>query len=565
MKILKGISASSGIVMGTICLYAADKEEAIPHYLIKDDQLENEIKRFKNALEKSSQSIRSKIEQSKKAQHTQAEKIFGAHLSILSDQGISKKIFQLISERKINAEHAVSDVFEEYIDRYQKNKSHFAELVHDLVDIRDGLIASFGHGGGHFVCPVGERKPVIVASKILLPSMMLDIPREHVLAFVTEEGGYTTHATILARSYGVPVVFDVQVDEMLNCGDQVVVDGSLGRVIVLPDAKTREYYQKKIKRDKERKQICSVRKGIPLSTREGAQIILKVNISVPFEINMLKDIYYDGIGLLRTEFLFQKHQPPTEDAQYKIYKEIIENAQGKEVVVRLLDIGTDKMPPYLTLPPQTNPDLGIRGARAVEYFYDVYITQLKALIRASEQGNLKILFPMVSDLSDLMIYRSLFNDARKQLGKKNKICQTGIMIETPSAALLADKFLEEVDFANIGSNDLLQYTLAASRGNAFVEKRYHIVHPAMIRLFEIIIAAGRKHRKEVCLCGEIASFEEFYPLFLTLGLRSFSVPVSKYQEVKCAVSFLKTKGKDAVIQKVYHTTTKEQLDEVFKT
>ncbi|MFH1380226.1 MAG: phosphoenolpyruvate--protein phosphotransferase [bacterium] len=563
MKTIQGVSASSGIAIGTICLYSTEHEGSIPHYLISLEQVENEVKRVSDALQKTESSVTAMIEKSKEASDTQAAGIFTAHLAIIKDPGILKKISDLIRTNLINAEHAVNDVFESYIEKYKKTKSHFAELAHDLIDIKNDLIESFGSAGGHFVCETGDRQAVIVASKTLVPSMIMDIPRENVLAFVTEEGGYTTHATILARSYGVPVVFGIPVDHLFTCGDRLIVDGSSGRLILNPDEETEKYYRFRIEKIKQRRLVCDSRKSLPSATKEGKKVKLKVNVSIPHEMTMLHDIYYDGIGLLRTEFLFQSHQPPSEEEQYLEYKKILEEAASREVVVRLLDVGPDKLPPYLHLPPQTNPDLGIRGARAVDFFYDIYLTQAKALLRAGTHGDLKILFPMVSDLHDFMSYENLLTNARNQLQMKKKTYKCGVMIETPSSALLAESFIQEVDFVNIGSNDLLQYTLAASRGNAFAEQRYHIMHPALIRLFQIIIAAGKKHNKEVCLCGEIASFEEYYPLFLSLGLRSFSVPAAKYEEIKCALSFLKSKPHDPIIKKLLQAKTKTQIDRIF--
>lgn len=563
MQIIQGVSAASGIAIGAISLYSAEKEASIPHYLISRDKIDNEIKRVTEAFKGAETSIASLIDKARESSDRQAEGIFNAHLVILNDPTLLHKICELVRGRSINAEHAVQDVFEIYIAKYRKTSGHFVELIHDLIDIRNDLLEAFGSGVGHFVCSINERTPVIVASKMLIPSMVMDIPRENVLAFVTEEGGYTTHATILARSYGVPVVFGISVDDLFTCGDKVIVDGSLGRIIIHPDQKTCEYYKFRIEKMNNRKSVCDLRKKLPSTTKEGAQIKLKVNVSVPFEMSLLKDIYYDGIGLLRTEFLFQGHEPPSEERQYLEYKSILEHASPREVVVRLLDISPDKLPPYLHLPHQTNPDLGIRGARAAEFFYDIYLTQAKALIRAGEHGNLKILLPMVSDLNDLMCYRDLLQDAKNKLKLKKTSYSCGVMIETPSSAILAESFMKEVDFVNIGSNDLLQYTLAAARGSAFTEQRYHIVHPALIKLFEIIIAAGKKYKKEVCLCGEIASFEKYYPLFLKIGLRSFSVPVTRYEEIKCEVSFLKSDPKDTILKKLFQSKTKSQIDSIF--
>lgn len=569
MKVLRGIVAVRGLVKGVACLYREKVEENIPHYGIEEQNVDNEILRLDEAYKKARDSINSMFQSSQKlAGNQSASEIIKVHQMILDDRKLYDNVVDLVKRRLVNAEHAASDVFGEYVKKLEGKNLHFAELTHDIIDVRNHLLSSFGGVSGHFECPVGERQPVIVVSKRLSPSMVLGIPAEHVLAFVTEEGGFTTHATILARSYGVPVIFGVDVEDNINCGDIVIVDASGGKVIITPDEKTDNYYLKKIEDVSRRQKICAVRKTEPPMTKKGKRITLKVNISMPGEMHLIEDFNYDGVGLLRTEFLFLgKDAPPTEKEQVKMYNHILEEARGKPVVVRLLDIGTDKLPSYLSLPEQTNPDLGIRGPRALDFFYDIYLTQMRALLESSSFGDLRVLYPMVSDISDVNSFKKVLDQAKSDLRKaKTKFIEDikeGIMIETPSAALMADQLLENVDFANIGSNDLLQYTLAASRGNLLVEKRYHIVHPSLVKLIEIVAKAGNKHKKEVCLCGEIASFEEFYRLFLSLGLKSFSVAASKLDDIKCHLLYEK-KPTQLLAKKYYDIPTKKDIDKFFK-
>jgi len=395
------------------------------------------------------------------------------------------------------------------------------------------------------------------------------VPRKHIIAFVTMEGGYTTHGAILARSLDIPVIFGIDVRKELNCGVRAIIDGMSGKVILSPDAATEKYYDRKDSRLRTWRQFCDIHSHMETKTKSNVRIILKANISNPGEIDLLKGFNHDGIGLLRTEFLFmEREQPPSEEEQYEMYRTILQKADGTPVIVRLLDIGSDKLPLFLKLPEQTNPDLGIRGARAVEYYYGIYLTQVKALLRAARHSEMKLLYPMVSDMSDLMTFKSLVSDAKKELKKKKQsYCRSvkdGIMIETPAAALLAEQLLRKVDFANIGSNDLLQYTLAASRGNPVVEENYHILHPALVKLMEMTIRAGKKHHKDICLCGEVASFEEFYPLFLRLGLRCFSVAAMKLLAVKCHLMHLSIGRSSSLIREVYETATKKGLERLFR-
>jgi Phosphoenolpyruvate-protein kinase (PTS system EI component in bacteria) len=359
------------------------------------------------------------------------------------------------------------------------------------------------------------------------------------------------------------------VEKELDCGMEAVVDGSAGKVIVSPDGEMRAYYGKKIENIRKKKAVCEVGRELPPRTKGGQRITLKLNISTPGELSAVTDLPHDGIGLLRTEFLFmQRQRPPTEDEQFQVYRDILCRDGARPVTVRLLDIGGDKLPPYLKLPEGVNTDLELRGAMAVDTFPELYETQLRALLRANP-GNLKLLYPMVSDLSDLATFRQAVAQARKNLKeervefREGKIPE-GIMIETPAAVMLARELLSEVDFINIGTNDLLQYTLAASRGSALGEKRYHILHPALLKLIEIAAREAKKAKKEVCLCGEIGSFEEFYPVLLETGLSSFSVAASKFTDIKCELMHLRRRRGSALREKLYKTKTKEEADVYFR-
>jgi phosphotransferase system enzyme I (PtsI) len=568
MKILEGISASPGISEGIVCLYLSETEKLLPHYSVSSEQVPNELNRLGEAFDAAKQAMERMIRVAETQFDREAAEIFNTHLSILNDEDLFTKISELIEAKKVNAEHAVSDVFEEYVKKYEDKGEHFKELIHDFVDARDRILNAFNVETGRFKCPISERQPVIVATRILTPSMVLNIPRESALAFITEEGGLTSHATILARSYGVPIILGIEVEKNLDCGMHAIADGSSGRIIVSPDKKTRERYRQKIDRLEKRKGFCEIKRSLPARTGEGKRIQLKLNINTPGEIEAAREFPHDGVGLLRTEFLFAGDTVPSEEEQYNMYRRILDGVPKRPVTVRLLDIGTDKLPLYIEAPRQINPDLGLRGAIAVETFPEIYLTQVKSLLRANVNSNLRLLYPMVSDLGDLKTFREILAGARKSLREKHiefndEDISEGIMIETPSAVMMAEELLEEVDFISIGSNDLLQYTLAAARGNLLVEKRYHVLHPALVKLLEIVIRAGKRAKKEVCLCGEIASFEEFYPLFLQVGLRCFSVAVSKFPDIKCELLHLQTSRDKSVVTDFYKNKSREEIDSYF--
>jgi phosphotransferase system enzyme I (PtsI) len=568
MKILKGISANTGLAKGIANVYTEEAEENIPHYMIEKEKIESEITRLKEAYGKTKEAIEQMLKASEEMFGKTGEEIFDAHSTILEDEALFEEIITLIKKRLINAEHAVNDVFDAYQEKFKQKDFHFSEITHDIVDVRNRILSSFDGLPGRFVCPINERQPIIVVSKRLSPSMVLNISQNEVLAFVTEEGGLTSHATILAQNYGVPMVFGIETVGNIGCGDKVIVDASLGKVIVKPDNKTERYYNKKIEEMAKLKEYCIDKEGSPAQTSKGVRLTLKANISLQAEVKMLEGLNYDGVGLLRSEFLFvNRDKPPSEEDWFKVYKNVAETTDKRSVNIRLLDIGGDKMPAYLHIPPGEYIDLGIRGARAIDVFYDMYLSQTRAILRASVYGDVRLLYPMISDVSDLESFRELRKKAESVLqkeGKKfRKDVKEGIMIETPAAAIMAGTLIKHVDFANIGSNDLLQYTLALSRANQIIEKRYHILHPSLVRLMEIIVKETAKYKKEICLCGEIASFEEFYPLFLSIGINSFSVEASKLSDIKCNLLHVAPPDK-SLVNKFYKNLKKEEIEVFFK-
>jgi len=568
MKTLKGISANTGFVKGIASVYTEEVEENIPHYIIEEDRIKSEITRLKEAYSKTKIAIEEMLKASEEIFGKAGEDIFAAHNTILEDEALFEEIVVLIKKRLVNAEHAVNDVFDTYKEKFKQKDFHFSEITHDIVDVRNRILSSFDGVSGQFECPFSERQPVVIVSKRLSPSMILNTSQSEVLAFVTEEGGLTSHGTILAQNYGVPIVFGIDVKGNVSCGDKVIVDASMSKVIVKPDKKTERYYDKKIEAAEKRKKYCIIKGKTPTQTKKGLRLTLKANISMQAEIKLLEDLNYNGVGLLRSEFLFaNRPEAPSEEDWFKVYKNIVETAGDKNVNIRLLDISEDKMPTYLHLPPGEKNNLGVRGARAIDIFYDMYLSQMKAILRVSVYGKARLLYPMISDVSDIESFRELKKKAesvlRKEKKKYRKDIKEGIMIETPAAALMSGTLMKYVDFANIGSNDLLQYTLAASRGNQIIEKRYHILHPSLVRLMEIIVKETRAYKKEICLCGEIASFEEFYPLFLSIGIKSFSVEASKLSDIKCNLLHVRKRDK-SFVEKFYTNLKKDDIEKFFR-
>lgn len=564
MKTLTGRTVVSGIAMGNICTLFSEEEKDVPHYKISKNNIDNEVKRFEKALEATKQKLKQYIAESGNNFDKKATKIFESHLEILKDEELYRLIKNIIKNRKINVEHAIFDVFEDFIKNYQNKNLHFEEISHDFKDVRNNLLDQLNGRFENISCPIPDRDPVIIAAKRLSPYMLSDLSQDNILAFITEDGGFTTHASVLAGSLGIPFMFNVPVTTNCNCNDYAIVDAIDEKFILDPDQKTIEDYKKKqaeYKRNISKYEELSTQ---PAETNDGQKINLEVNINLPNEIDLLENHNFDGIGLLRTEFLFMdKSEPPSLDDQFKVYKHAAQAVNNKPVTIRLLDIGADKTPHYLDLPEQKNPDMGIKGARAVDHFKDVFETQVEALVKASQYGNIRILFPMVSDVYDIQTFKNLVERVEKETGQERSgSIPMGAMIETPSAAMLIDEILEIVDFINIGSNDLLQFTLAASRENPDVYKRYHSIHPALLKLIQRIVKAAKKHGKNASLCGEIANYAEGYPLFLDMGIRSFSVPVSKHTIIKHKISEIETGKITGTLDRFLKARSKGEIDEL---
>ncbi|MBF0494230.1 MAG: phosphoenolpyruvate--protein phosphotransferase [Candidatus Omnitrophica bacterium] len=567
-KTLKGISAQPGIVKGKIYLCSPESKNIASAYPISKDQVETELNRLIAALKKTRQEIQKTLDTAKDIFESKTIDIIKSHLAIVNDPNLLDEIKNIIDSKLVNAEHAVNEIFTKHINNFKDQKGHFKELVHDFIDSRDRILESFGTVKRLPVCAPLAHEAAVIAIHKLTPSLVLSIPKENVLAFVTKEGSYTSHAIILARSYRVPILFGINVEEELKNGQTVIVDASHGKIVINPDKKTELYYDNKIKNIQKKKLVCEAKKAVVPQTTTGKKITLKINISVPEEYELVKDLAHDGIGLLRTEFLFtNRRTPPTEEEQFELYNRFFESIPDKPVTVRLLDISPDKRPVFMESPDIIN-SYNLRGALAVEMFPAIYKTQVKALLRANTAHNLRILYPMVSDLNDLRIFRNILTEAKQELKDKGmkfhvRNLQEGVMIETPSAVFAVKDFLQEVDFANIGSNDLLQYTIASFREDTISALHYHIMHPSLVKMMEFVVKEARSTGKEICLCGEISSFEEYYPVLLAIGIESFSVTASKFDDIKCELLHIAEKEHAALLGNFYKLSSREEIEKFF--
>lgn len=526
--------------MGSVCMYNEDVSAVMPRFSITVDHIETELIRAIDALNLLADELRRLVTAARDAGDHKAADIFSAHEMILRDDALRTHAGSIIREQLINAEHAVDIAFTSFIEVYRSKSGHFAELAHDLEDIKLRAIEAFGHSRGKLVCHDDEMAGIVVA-KSPLPSTIMGSDNSHLRAMVTQEGSATAHGVILARAHGIPLVYGIDYKKLISHGSIVAVDGDRGLIIVDPDDKTIASFKERERAFRQRfvqqrERITACAGSSKPVTRDGLEIALKINLESVDDLNGTLPEAASGIGLLRTEFIFGGFNPPTIEEHIQAYRKVCAFAGDKEVVVRMLDLGADKAPSFMKVAGMLDHDLGTRGARAVTMFKEIFTDQARALCRARAEGlNVSVLFPMVSDISDIDVYRGILTDAARIEGSCFSI-PTGVMIETPGAAMMAYQLIREVDFANLGTNDLLQYTLAAARGDPMADSQYHVMHPAMLKLVREAVKGARKASKPLCMCGMIGSVPENYDVLLALGLRTFSIRLNAFYPICSSIS-----------------------------
>lgn len=448
-----------------------------------------------------------------------------------------------IREESVNADYALNEVATQFVEMFQNMKS--AYLQERAADMRDVTKRVLNHLLGiHYVSPAEISEEVIVIALDLTPSDTAQLNRNFVKGFTTNIGGRTSHSAIMARSLEIPAVVGTKnVLSLVKAGDLIIVDGLNGDVLINPtEAEVAEYTAKQ---EAYNLQIAEWKKlrDEPTVSADGKHVELAANIGTPNDVTGVIENGGEGVGLYRTEFLYMgRDKLPSEEIQYNAYRSVLENMQGKPVVVRTLDIGGDKELPYLDLPKEMNPFLGFRAIRLCLDRQDIFRTQLRALLRASAHGDLRIMFPMIATLGEFRAARDLLLEEKAKLREEGKEVsdniQLGIMVEIPSTAVLADQFAKEVDFFSIGTNDLIQYTMAADRMNERVSYLYQPYNPAILRLVKIVIDAAHAEGKWTGMCGEMAGDATAIPLLLGLGLDEFSMSATSILPARSQIAKL---------------------------
>ena len=563
----KGTSASSGIGIGKAVI-VEEAELVIKRENVSD--VEAELGRFKGALE---QSVKDTEELAADLATRVGEKeaeILQGHIMLLSDPMLTGEIENSIKNDGVNSEFAIETVCNMYADMFASMGDELMQQrATDMRDIKTRMqkillgvrsvdIASL---------PAGS----VIVAKDLTPSMTAGINPANVTGIVTELGGRTSHSAILARALEIPAVVAVEnLMEQVKDGDDLVLDGSTGEVMVNPDAAVRAEYETKrdvfLKEKKELEQYI----GKPSVTRDGVQVEIVANIGKPEDAEKVLQYDGEGVGLFRTEFLFMdRTSMPTEEEQFEAYKKVAIAMNGKPVIIRTLDIGGDKEIPYMGLEKDENPFLGYRAIRfCLDRKEDIYKPQLRALLRASAFGNIRIMVPLVTCIEEYREARGMVEELKTELDEAGiaykKDIQVGIMVETAAASLIADIFAREVDFFSIGTNDLTQYTMSVDRGNKKVSYLYSTFNPAVLRSIRHIIACGREAGIMVGMCGEAASDPMMIPLLLAFGLNEFSMSASAILRARKMVTEYSVQELQAVADKAMSFATTAEVEQYMK-
>ena len=483
---------------------------------------------------------------------------------LIRDPEFTSGVISAITNDKLNAEAAVEDTCEMLKNIFLSfNNDTMTQRVADIEDMKQRLIAIM-QGQKHIDLTKLSDNTVIIADEIH-PSMTANMDTEHIAGIISEKGGDTSHASILARALEIPAVLSVKdICSKIAEGEEVIVDGAYGEVFVNPTPITLKIYNKKKKAYDER--VKELKKYIDKQTvtRDGRKVMLAANIGNADEAAKAVKAGAEGVGLFRTEFLFMNKQAlPTEEEQYNEYKKAAVVLDGRQLTIRTLDIGGDKDIPYMGLTKELNPFLGYRAIRFCLDRVDIFTTQLRAVLRASAYGNIRIMIPMITSVTEVQAVKKIINGICRDLDKKDikydKDIKIGVMIETPAAAIMADVLAHEVDFFSIGTNDLTQYTLAVDRGNENVAYLYSALNPAVIRSIKHIIECAHNAGIEAGMCGEAAADERMIPLLLNFGLDEFSVTVSRVLETRKEIASWSSKEVKEITENVMNYSEEKEV------
>ena len=561
---LQGIAASDGIAIAKV--YTLTEPDLTVTKVTVEDS-EKEVSRLDDALAASIKDVELIKETALKNLGEEEAQVFDAHLMVLSDPELIGQVKDSITSNKVNAESALKEVTDMFISIFagMEDNPYMQERAADIRDVSKRVLAHLL--GVKIPSPATIKDEVIIVAADLTPSDTAQLNRQYVKAFVTDIGGRTSHSAIMARSLEIPAIVGTkEVTSTAKDGDIIIVDGLTGDVFLNPSEEVIAEYRAKAEAFAAQQAEWEKLKDSKTYTKDGHQVELAANIGTPKDLEGVVNNGAEGVGLYRTEFLYMdSHEMPTEEDQFEAYKAVLEGMNGKPVVVRTMDIGGDKELPYLPLPHEMNPFLGYRAIRISLNEPEMFRTQLRALLRASVYGKLRIMFPMIATLNDFRGAKALLEEEKAKLIAEGVAVsddiQVGIMIEIPAAAVLAHQFAKEVDFFSIGTNDLIQYTMAADRMNERVSYLYQPYNPSILTLIKHVIDSAHKEGKWAGMCGEMAGDQTAVPLLVGLGLDEFSMSASSVLKTRSLISKLTLSDMQALAAKaINECATVEEVE-----
>jgi phosphotransferase system enzyme I (PtsI) len=562
MEIKKGIAVSPGISIAESMIIDSE-DYRIPRRLIKPSQRILEIQRTRNAFKEAISEL-TKLESEQDQAEGKIRDIFAVHLRFMHDRSLRKKITDLIQMDLVTAEFAVTTVLREIASHFAKvEDAYISERAADIYDIERRLLKQLLGKKRENVEHL--KKEVVIVAKELSPTQTAGFDRKYVKGIASDAGGRTSHAAIVARSLGIPAVVALEdLTESTGTGDTVIIDGNRGIVIVNPDEQTILQYEEYSREFAELEHRLDAIRQKPAVTRDGTEIPLLGNIEFPDEAEVVLEKGGAGIGLYRTEFLYlNTESEPTEQDHYEAYAKTVRVFEDRPVIIRTLDLGADKYTQSKRFIPERNPFLGLRSIRFCLQNLTMFKKQLRAILRVSVLGQVKIMFPLITNRQELMQAKMILHDVMEDLDEEsipyNRDIKVGIMVETPSAALTAYSLAHDVDFFSIGTNDLTQYTLAVDRGNELVSSLYSVSDPAVLRLIRNVIQDAHKAQVDLSVCGEMASEPEYIMLLLGMGVRTISIASPMIPEIKQMIRSVTMEECNKVARKVLGMDSERQI------
>ena len=562
-KMLKGIAASDGIAAAKAYMLV---QPDLSFSETSIDDPEAEIKRLDDAVEASKSELELIKQKATENLGEEEAQVFEAHLTILADPELLGQIKDKIKNDKVNAEAALKSVTDMFIEMFEAmtDNAYMQERAGDIRDVTKRIMSHLL--GVTLPNPALIQEEVVIVAHDLTPSDTAQLDRNYVKGFITDIGGRTSHSAIMSRTLEIPaVVGSGSATTDIQEGEMVIIDGINGDALVDPtDAELADYKQKAAEFVAQKEEWARLKDATSVSA-DGKEVLLGANIGTPDDVLGANDNGAEAVGLFRSEFLYMNsNELPTEDEQYEAYKAALEGMSGKQVVVRTMDIGGDKELPYLPLPEEQNPFLGYRAIRICLDRQDIFRTQLRALLRASKYGRLAIMFPMIATVQEFKDAKAIFEEEKANLVASgvevSDDIQVGMMMEIPAAAMIADKLAKYADFFSIGTNDLIQYSMAADRGNERVSYLYQPYNPSILRLIKNIIDASHKEGKWTGMCGEMAGDQIAVPLLLGLGLDEFSMSATSILKTRSLIKKLDSKEMKELADKAVSDC--ETVDEV---